>query len=131
MIFLSTESDSLGITSCLPVIRPESKAKDEITFYWPTSHYQSDVDAFAYFDLRYLSPECENHWGVTSLDFGCRFGGIVLIGVVRTQRQPRSHSRGTIPDYTSTTSHSVVLDYVHFFDRTFWRVRKLTLSLTK
>jgi hypothetical protein len=24
--------------------------------------------------------------GVTSLDFGCRFGGIVLIGVVRTQR---------------------------------------------
>jgi hypothetical protein len=52
--------------------------------------------------------------GLTSLDFGCRFGGIVLIGVVRTQRQPRSHSRGTIPDYTSTTSHSVVLDYVHF-----------------
>ncbi|MCU1258209.1 MAG: hypothetical protein JWO80_1094 [Bryobacterales bacterium] len=24
--------------------------------------------------------------GLTSLDFGCRFGGIVLIGVVRTQR---------------------------------------------
>jgi hypothetical protein len=24
--------------------------------------------------------------GVTSLDFGCRFGGVVLIGVVRTQR---------------------------------------------
>ena len=26
--------------------------------------------------------------------------------------QPCSHSRGTIPDYTSTTSHSVVLDYL-------------------
>ena len=42
-----------------------------------------------------------------------------------------SHSRGTISDYTSTTSHSVVLDYVQFVCRTFWRVQKLTLSLTK
>jgi hypothetical protein len=32
MIFLSTESDSLGITSCLPVIRPESKAKGQDHF---------------------------------------------------------------------------------------------------
>src|ERR1700677_1632278 len=45
--------------------------------------------------------------------------------------QPCSHSRGAIPDYTSTTSHSVVLDHVQFLGRTFWRVRKLTLSLTK
>jgi hypothetical protein len=45
--------------------------------------------------------------------------------------QPCSHSRGTIPDYTSTTSHSVVLDYGQFFGRTFWRGRKLTLNLTK
>ena len=45
--------------------------------------------------------------------------------------QPCSHSQGAIPDYTSTTSHSIVLDHVQFFGRTFWRVRKLTLSLTK
>ena len=35
------------------------------------------------------------------------------------------------PDYTSTTSYSVVLDYGRFFGRTFWRGRKLTLNLTK
>ena len=35
------------------------------------------------------------------------------------------------PDYTSPTSHSIVLDYGQFFGRTFWRVRKLTLNLTK
>jgi hypothetical protein len=27
------------VTSGLPVIRPESRPKDEITFYQPTSHY--------------------------------------------------------------------------------------------
>jgi hypothetical protein len=53
------------------------------------------------------------------------------LGVLYALLQPCSHSRGTIPDYTATTSHSVVLDYVQFFGRTFWRVRKLTLSLTK
>ena len=35
----------------------------------------------------------------------------VLIALLQTC----SHSRGTIPDYTSTTSHSVVLDHVYFF----------------